>query len=166
MNWARFLHALSQGGDNAEGVEIPSFMIRTFALLPTTTSGLTIPNYIQSFLAGTQIRDRQARPCQSSLDTFVHLWRTALAVEGEGGRGEGRGASVEGRHSGPSTLDPRPLDFRPLTNRRLTVLEPACGSANDYRFLEACGLAPLIDYHGVEPLPRQRQECPRPVPRH
>ncbi|HXP59219.1 MAG TPA: hypothetical protein VN829_01945, partial [Dongiaceae bacterium] len=86
----QILHALSKGGDNAEGVEIPSFMIRTFALLPTAASGLTVPNYIQSFLAGTQIRDRQARPCQSSLDTFVHLWRAALAGEERGERGECR----------------------------------------------------------------------------
>jgi len=147
----QILHALSKGGDNAEGVEIPSFMIRTFALLPTAASGLTVPNYIQSFLAGTQIRDRQARPCQSSLDTFVHLWRAALAGEERGERGECRVSSVEGRHSGPSTLDPRHSE--PQSHRRLTVLEPACGSANDYRFLEACGLAPLIDYHGVDLCP-------------
>jgi len=30
------------------------------------------------------------------------------------------------------------------------VLEPACGSANDYRFLEAYGLARLIDYSGFD----------------
>jgi SAM-dependent methyltransferase len=32
----------------------------------------------------------------------------------------------------------------------LRVLEPACGSANDYRFIEACGLARLIDYTGFD----------------
>jgi SAM-dependent methyltransferase len=31
-----------------------------------------------------------------------------------------------------------------------SVLEPACGSANDYRFLEAYGLARLIDYTGFD----------------
>jgi ubiquinone/menaquinone biosynthesis C-methylase UbiE len=30
------------------------------------------------------------------------------------------------------------------------VLEPACGSANDYRYLEACGIARLIDYTGFD----------------
>jgi SAM-dependent methyltransferase len=117
------LHALRKGGDNAEGVEIPSFIIRTFALLPTAASGLAIPNYIRSFLSGTQIRDRQARLCQSSLDTFRHLWGAALAA-----------------------------GF-PAVNRALTVLEPACGSANDYRFLEAFGIARLIDYHGFDLCP-------------
>jgi SAM-dependent methyltransferase len=32
----------------------------------------------------------------------------------------------------------------------VTVLEPACGSANDYRFLEAYGLARLLDYTGFD----------------
>jgi SAM-dependent methyltransferase len=32
----------------------------------------------------------------------------------------------------------------------LRVLEPGCGSANDYRFLEACGLARLLDYTGFD----------------
>lgn len=33
---------------------------------------------------------------------------------------------------------------------RPTVLEPACGSANDYRFIEACGLARFLDYTGFD----------------
>jgi len=95
------LHALRKGGDNAEGIEIPSFVTRTFALLPTAACGLAIPNYIQTFLSGTQIRDGRARPCQPSLDTFGNLWRAALA-------GEGRGARGEGRPLVPSPLAPRP----------------------------------------------------------
>jgi SAM-dependent methyltransferase len=34
--------------------------------------------------------------------------------------------------------------------RRVSVVEPACGSANDYRFLHAFGIAGLIDYHGFD----------------
>jgi SAM-dependent methyltransferase len=144
------LHALSKGGDNAEGIDIPPFVTRTFALLPTTACGLAIPNYIQTFLSGAQIRDRQARPCQPSLDTFANLWRAALA-------GEGRGSRVEGARFVPSTLAPRPPPLAPRRLdggfQRLTVLEPACGSANDYRFLEAYGIARLIDYHGLDLCP-------------
>ena len=33
---------------------------------------------------------------------------------------------------------------------RISVLEPACGSANDYRFIEAFGIANLIDYMGFD----------------
>jgi len=32
----------------------------------------------------------------------------------------------------------------------LSVLEPACGSANDYRHLESYGLARLFDYRGID----------------
>jgi hypothetical protein len=32
----------------------------------------------------------------------------------------------------------------------LRVLEPACGSANDYRFLDAFGLSAHLDYHGFD----------------
>jgi len=33
---------------------------------------------------------------------------------------------------------------------RLSVLEPACGSANDYRFIKAFGIARLLDYTGFD----------------
>ena len=42
------------------------------------------------------------------------------------------------------------------TPQCISVLEPACGSANDYRFLDACGIARLIDYTGFE-VPRRFQ---------
>jgi ubiquinone/menaquinone biosynthesis C-methylase UbiE len=34
--------------------------------------------------------------------------------------------------------------------RRISVLEPGCGSANDYRFIDAYGLSRLLDYHGFD----------------
>ena len=34
--------------------------------------------------------------------------------------------------------------------KRISVLEPACGSANDYRFIEAFGIARFLDYTGVD----------------
>ncbi|MBI4662940.1 MAG: class I SAM-dependent methyltransferase [Verrucomicrobia bacterium] len=34
--------------------------------------------------------------------------------------------------------------------RQMSVLEPACGSANDYRFLEAFGIARLVNYEGFD----------------
>lgn len=36
------------------------------------------------------------------------------------------------------------------TPARISVLEPACGSANDYRFLDACGLSRLMEYTGFD----------------
>jgi hypothetical protein len=44
--------------------------------------------------------------------------------------------------------------WRKLLARRrpppISMLEPACGSANDYRFLESFGLARLLDYTGFD----------------
>ena len=37
-----------------------------------------------------------------------------------------------------------------LETPTVSVLEPACGSANDYRFLAAAGLARLVDYAGLD----------------
>jgi hypothetical protein len=34
--------------------------------------------------------------------------------------------------------------------QRISVLEPACGSANDYRFIEAFAIARLLDYTGFD----------------
>jgi SAM-dependent methyltransferase len=34
--------------------------------------------------------------------------------------------------------------------RRVSVLEPACGSANDYRFIESYGIAKLLEYTGFD----------------
>ena len=106
------LHALERGADNAEGIEIPRFVLRIFKSLPASAGGVTVPNYIQESLADTG-KETNA----PSFDTFIKLWRTGLADE---------------------------------SPRGVSVLEPACGSANDYRFLEACGVARLIDYTGFD----------------
>lgn len=34
--------------------------------------------------------------------------------------------------------------------KRVSVLEPACGSANDYRFIDAYGIGRLLDYTGID----------------
>jgi SAM-dependent methyltransferase len=36
----------------------------------------------------------------------------------------------------------------------ISVLEPACGSANDYRFVRQCGIAKFLDYTGFDLCPR------------
>jgi SAM-dependent methyltransferase len=152
---AEVLHALKQGGDNAEGLELPRFIVRTFARLPTTASGLTIPNYIESFLAGTQFLDRLAKPDQPSLDTFRNLWRAALAAQFPSQEPPASGAGVPpapgaSRPRNQGAPDTCPASLAAGRRRPISVLEPACGSANDYRFLAAYGLAPLVDYYGFD----------------
>ena len=120
------LYALRCGADNAEGIEIPAFIVQIFAALPTAAGSLSVPNYIESFLSGTQLVSGQASPHEPSRNTFRDLWCQALAAEAS-------------PHQ-PSTINSQPL----------TVLEPACGSANDYRFLDAYGLARLARYTGFD----------------
>jgi ubiquinone/menaquinone biosynthesis C-methylase UbiE len=40
--------------------------------------------------------------------------------------------------------------LRAEPDRRLSVIEPACGSANDYRYFVSYGMAPLVSYTGFD----------------
>lgn len=72
-----------------------------------------------------------------------------------------RGAQFDGAKARPgeAALDVFPalwthaLEGTARPGPRLSVLEPACGSANDYRFFPRYGLAPLIDYTGFDICP-------------
>jgi SAM-dependent methyltransferase len=123
------LYALRQGADNAEGIEIPGFIVQTYAALPTAASSLTVPNYVESFLSGTQMLSGQSKLHEPSLNTFRDLWNQALAPD-----------ASRYQLSTLPTINSHPL----------SVLEPACGSANDYRFLHAYGLARLVSYTGFD----------------
>lgn len=50
------------------------------------------------------------------------------------------------------------------TERPLRVLEAACGSANDYRFLDAFGFAPFLDYAGFDISPKNIANARRRFP--
>lgn len=123
---ADVLYALRRRADNAEGIEIPRFILQSFAALPVVACGLQVPNYIEAFLENSTLVAGKLQGDPASLDTFQGLWNGAL---------DRHLASRESDASSP----PRP-----------TVIEPACGSANDYRFLEAYGLTRVLDYTGVD----------------
>ena len=120
------LYALRLGADNAEGIEIPGFVVKTFAALPAAAGSLTVPNYLENFLSRSQPARCPATLPEPSLNTFRDLWHQTLAAETP--------------YHQPSTLNSHPF----------SVLEPACGSANDYRFLHAYGLARLVSYSGFD----------------
>jgi ubiquinone/menaquinone biosynthesis C-methylase UbiE len=111
------LHALRLGADNAEGVEIPCFLLQSFASLPLRDGEWAIPNYIQEFLISPEFDSRRQTGEAKVVNTFLELWRAVLDNE---------------------------------SPQRISVLEPACGSANDYRYLEACGIGRLVDYAGFD----------------
>jgi SAM-dependent methyltransferase len=119
------LHGLEHQADNADGIDIPQFLLNTYASLPVFIEEVNIPNYIQKALqhhpdAPPQPIGRAEGAVKATeliKGTFQSLWHSRLA-----------------------RLHPPPL----------SVLEPACGSANDYRFLRTCGLARFLNYTGID----------------
>jgi SAM-dependent methyltransferase len=150
------LYALRREADNAEGIEIPGFIVQTFAALPAAAGGIAIPNYIESFLSGTQLVSSQAKLHEPSLNTFRDLWRKALETREAPGSGMRESAVPDAAYRGsvPPARTPGGVPAGGDGCATLSVLEPACGSANDYRFLYAYGLARLVDYTGFDLCPK------------
>ncbi len=119
------LHALRAGADNFEGVPAPRVLSSLFPRLPAVVEGGVVPNYLEDFLAGFEPpKGRAPRIPESILELFLKLWRRALA-------------------------DGMPALEKPCK----AVLEAACGSANDYRVLRACGFSRVLDYTGFDLCP-------------
>jgi ubiquinone/menaquinone biosynthesis C-methylase UbiE len=124
------LHAIQLGADNAEGIQIPRFILKTFGSLPVSVGPCEIPNYIDTILTEA-IRNTVSTPTHEDkgrvggiegsvfLHTFQNLWHRFLAAE-----------------AAPSPP--------------FSAVEPACGSANDYRFLHFYGIARFFDYTGLD----------------
>jgi SAM-dependent methyltransferase len=125
-DWQAIHHALTCGADNAEGLSIPRFVLHAFNLL----SGKAV--------------DQEPGHSPNEIPNYIALYLEQAA------------------QFGPENIFQAPAlgVFRDLWNRRLavpgseltrvSVLEPACGSANDYRFLDAYGLSPWMDYTGFD----------------
>ena len=132
------LHALNRGVQNTESVEIPGFILQTFKTLPTSAGEFGVPNYIRESLQGIELTESSVRLPDRMLNTLMESWKQASR-----------------QFSFPS---PKPSNEKPDSEYAirtthcapLSVLEPACGSANDYRFLEAAGLTPLLRYSGID----------------
>src|SRR5258706_1642607 len=113
-------YALKQGSDNADAIELTRFLLQTYASLPVSDDDITVPNYLDAILAGASLVDGKSCFASAATDTFLGIWRVLLRF-----------------------IDRRD---KPL----VSVIEPACGSANDYRFIHAIGLGDFIDYHGFD----------------
>ena len=111
---AALVHALKNGAENAEGLEIPPYVLKAFQALPRVADGVTIPSYIEEALTGYLPALEAA---DSARNVFADRWAALLAKE-----------------QAPT----------------ISVVEPACGSANDYRFLKTFGLAKFLDYTGFD----------------
>ncbi|MEI7731142.1 MAG: methyltransferase domain-containing protein [Verrucomicrobiota bacterium] len=116
-DFAALLHAVRRHADNAEGLEIPAYVLNIHAARPATLAGLPFPDYLSEAIQAARRSSPPRTLPEPLLNTFQTLWKQVLARK----RAE-----------------------------RLRVLEPACGSANDYRFFAAFGLARLLEYHGMD----------------
>jgi SAM-dependent methyltransferase len=171
------LHALRQGADNAEGLEIPWFVVERFAQLPLNIDDVPVPNYIEQFLSSCPEVAGPYALNDVGMNVFRHLWVALWAriAEVQESPHKTEQAVSEGplanKPSPPQPSPPeearetaagvRPIPIPQIRNeslevgsysapRRLSVLEPACGSANDYRYLDAYGLAHWLDYCGFD----------------
>ncbi len=114
-------YALARGADQCEGRMLPRFLIRLWSELAIGKPE-AVPNYLEQALTNLDFSQGRGRLSPSVLNTFQELWHTRL------GESPGQVPGVE----------------------RLKVFEPACGSANDYRFLQSYGIADFLDYTGVD----------------
>jgi SAM-dependent methyltransferase len=174
------LYALDKRADNAAGVEIPHFVSAAYRALPVTADGQAIPNYIRDALltkpqgrlplpvrnerkeghptADAQARHKQNEPPlpgpllhreeREKPSVLSSVVQAAVSSVSEAQLETGTSWLLEQRKEMFQRLWRKVLARR--RPRRISVLEPACGSANDYRFIEAFGLARLINYNGFD----------------
>ncbi len=131
-------HALRRNADNAEGAEIPHYVRQAFTRLPTTCDAVTIPNYIEVFLSATSFANGVAELPQPILNTFQQIWQSIFSS---------LPSIPSSTHHALCVTSP---SFRTPDSALRTLLEPACGSANDYRFLHSFGLARFFAYTGFD----------------
>ena len=154
-DYAAIRHALELGADNAEGIAIPGFAGKLFRTLPVEADAVSIPNYLREFLDRATAQTEPARLDAATLSLFERAWASVLEVL--------PGAPVSGPASAESRREPRRVGDRrsarsvaagdELTRMpaaRLSAIEPACGSANDFRFLHAFGIDRWLDYTGFD----------------
>jgi SAM-dependent methyltransferase len=132
--------ALLDGAGEAEGTAIPAHLRETFLLVPAAVDGVEVPDYVSEQLIRLAAQADERALEGPALATMQLLWRERLQAPGTAG----------GSDAGCGELQQAPGTAGGSASVPLTVLEPACGSANDYRYLDAYGLARLLDYSGFD----------------
>ena len=111
------LDAILDRSEHAGDIQIPRYVLDTFAMLPCQIDGIETPNYIADTLTWSPVETVDAPLPDHILTTFQSIWNNILAEQNAD---------------------------------TISVLEPACGSANDYRFIHSYGIARFLDYHGFD----------------
>jgi len=115
------LNALLDDADDGEGVAVPGYVRDTFAMLPFVGQREADGVRVPNYLVDAVV----ARP----------------AEPGDPGIEERVLATFQHLWRGPLEREAAP---------HVSVLEMGCGSANDYRFLDAFGVARFLDYRGID----------------
>lgn len=131
MNW---LLALARDGGTAEDFEAVALALESGA---DNAEGLPVPAFMHR-----RARELPARAAGLAVPDYL---RAGLAEFGAAAAGGPTPAVLDTfMQLWQVTLSDRSVD------RPIPVLEPACGSANDYRFLAASGVARFLDYTGLD----------------
>lgn len=148
---AAVLHALRRGADNAEGLELPAFLGAVFRELPLRGGGVLVPNYLADLLS-----PGDPRP-QPNPETPAAISPAARASSHSPGERGGECSHTRGQQllaSPPASVFEHAwrtvLDQETPASAPLTVLEPACGSANDYRSWDRFGFTRHVAYTGLD----------------
>jgi len=131
MNWLRKLFEKGLGPEDAQSL---LYALRKQA---DNASGMEIPYYVSKIFANFRTR---------ADGLTIPNYLTAALKEAQL-EPTAHGLSERSKNTFQS------LWRRLLARKRpepVSVLEPACGSANDYRFLHTYGLARLLDYTGFD----------------
>jgi SAM-dependent methyltransferase len=131
------LYAFERGIQNTETAGIPGFVLRTFKMLPASVGEFEIPNYIRRSLEELKLEGDSVVIPEHTMNRFIELWRKLST-------------KFDALDCGEPGKRPEPHGAAANPQLALSVLEPACGSANDYRFMQAAGLASLFDYTGID----------------
>lgn len=133
-------NALERGADNAEGEPIPACVRSTY---------LALPAILENPLASAKRDDR----CFTDLEQGAQSERIVVPNYFEqlwDGTMDEPAAPISPEKILPTFEHIWRKLVQEESSAGISVLEPACGSANDYRFLESFGLARLVAYTGFD----------------
>lgn len=128
---ASLLSALEAGADATESICIPSFVKQAWRTVINFDNEEVSPNYLEKILRAAPEPDNRQKKMLFSPDDEKRPFEIDEGV-----------LNV--------FLDLWKRFLPRIKTRRLSVLEPACGAANDYSVLDYMGLSNYIDYWGFD----------------
>jgi hypothetical protein len=133
MNWLG--SRVSGGGD----AELPGEILHALRRRADNVEGLPIPHYVRQTFGSLPLESGPRR-----IPNYIESFLTANA------RFDGTTESLPAILDTFQNLWAEALRSAARPSPPLSLLEPACGSANDYRFIDSYGLGHLLDYTGFD----------------